>query len=136
MRQGTRRSPIRQHPEYKKDEKYFDSVYDFKNNYKEAIDALEGLTGNLDRRYNVKLKIKTAREKITMFDRESKKIAVMGFCCVLRAGRLRLEPCKREAGTGKHVGVPQVGAGNTGLLLVNTDHVTKHSFLIGQGEAE
>ena len=53
---------IRQHPEYKKDEKYFDSMYNIKKNCKKAIDALEGLTDNLDKRYNEKLKIETVRE--------------------------------------------------------------------------
>ena len=60
---------IRQHPEYKKDEKYFDSMYNIKKNCKKAIDALEGLTENLDKRYNEKLKIETVREiseEITM----------------------------------------------------------------------
>ena len=53
---------IRQHPEYKKDEKYFDSMYNIKKNCKKAIDALEGLTDNLDKRYNEKLKMETMRE--------------------------------------------------------------------------
>ena len=53
---------IRQHPEYKKDEKYFDSMYNIKKNCKKAIDALEGLTENLDKRYNEKLKMDTVRE--------------------------------------------------------------------------
>jgi len=53
---------IRQHPEYKKDEKYFDSMYNIKKNCKKAIDALEGLTENLDKRYNEKLKMETMRE--------------------------------------------------------------------------
>ena len=53
---------IRQHAEYKKDEKYFDSMYNIKKNCKKAIDALEGLTENLDKRYNEKLKMETVRE--------------------------------------------------------------------------
>ena len=43
---------IRLHPEFKKDEKYFDSVYDFQNNYQKAFNALMDLTVNLHKRYN------------------------------------------------------------------------------------
>ena len=53
---------VRLHPEYKKDEKYFDSMYNIKKNCKKAIDALECLTDNLDKRYNEWLKMETVRE--------------------------------------------------------------------------
>ena len=53
---------ISQHPEYKKDEKYFDSMFNIKKNSKKAIDALEGLTESLNKRYNEKLKMESIKK--------------------------------------------------------------------------
>ena len=44
------------HTEFKKDEKYYKSMYNFPKNMKKSVDVLEFLTENLEKRYAEKLK--------------------------------------------------------------------------------
>ena len=53
---------IRAHAEYKKDEKYFTSMYNIKKNLNKALEALETLSESLERRYSDKLKKETLKE--------------------------------------------------------------------------
>ena len=47
---------IRSHAEYKKDEKYYSSMYNFVKNYKKSILTLESLNESLEKRYSERLK--------------------------------------------------------------------------------
>ena len=47
---------IRNHPEYKADEKYYSNMYNIQKNFRKSIQFLESLTESLDKRYSEKLK--------------------------------------------------------------------------------
>ena len=53
---------IRAHQEFKKDEKYFMSMYNIQKNFKKAVEAIESLSQSLEKRYNAKLKKETLQD--------------------------------------------------------------------------
>ena len=64
---------IKKKQEFKNDEKYYKSMFNIPKNFKKAVEALEGLTESLEKRYNEKLKLETLKE--ISDEVESNKIA-------------------------------------------------------------